>query len=501
MKTVRTMLYGDCEFEPWELELLHTPIMQRMYNLKQLGFADKVYPDAVHSRFNHFLGVTTRADRIVAGVIRSLDIELNQHNPPARTAFDYGEDRIPIGDLRAHVASRRPVVRLIALLHDIGHIPFSHTLEDEMHVFSVKHDNPKRQCQFFNILVRELIYSIILRHDPNLDPALLPIVCKDEPSDVECNRLIASFKATIDRISKFYEPTLSKKIHAFLIDLQRAMVSLFYLDDVHKEKNGSESQQEQERARQQAMGELFITVVLSECGITPLDHQPEFSLNLDAFTLDIIGNTICADLLDYAKRDSRMAGLHYDYDDRIFKYFSLVSYKGKGTAHHMIRLCLQVFTNKLRLDVVSEIVTILRARYLLSERVIFHPTKCAVGAMLGTAVYMMGIQKAELNFFRIGDAVFLAKLEDHVCRCLRVASEIQEFTAVDDAAHRGESIKLLTLSKDPGRLEDFAHALTAVSATFKISADQPSLTSSLLKICSEELKYIEAHNDGELFAD
>lgn len=47
---------------------------------------------------------------------------------------------------------------------------------------------------------------------------------------------------------------------------------------------------------------------------------------LPVFTmLDIVGNTVCADLLDYAKRDSYFAGLRLDYDpDRIAENFTLV---------------------------------------------------------------------------------------------------------------------------------------------------------------------------------
>lgn len=48
-KVLRTVLYGDSQFTPFEVEVVHTPIFQRLYGLKQLGFADKVFPDAVHS--------------------------------------------------------------------------------------------------------------------------------------------------------------------------------------------------------------------------------------------------------------------------------------------------------------------------------------------------------------------------------------------------------------------------------------------------------------------
>lgn len=42
-KILRTRLYGDQLFTLFELELLHTPVLQRLYNLKQLGFTDRVY--------------------------------------------------------------------------------------------------------------------------------------------------------------------------------------------------------------------------------------------------------------------------------------------------------------------------------------------------------------------------------------------------------------------------------------------------------------------------
>jgi HD superfamily phosphohydrolase len=46
------------------LELLHTPLFQRLYDLKQLGYSDRVFPDAVHSRFNHLIGVAEIAERM-----------------------------------------------------------------------------------------------------------------------------------------------------------------------------------------------------------------------------------------------------------------------------------------------------------------------------------------------------------------------------------------------------------------------------------------------------
>src|SRR5688572_542329 len=109
MKTIRTMLYGDCEFSDWELELIHTPIMQRMYGIKQLGFTDKVFPDAVHSRLNHVLGVVNRAEKIYNGVYKSLQKE-SHGILPARKSFKYSNQTISIEELLDHVGNRRTVI-------------------------------------------------------------------------------------------------------------------------------------------------------------------------------------------------------------------------------------------------------------------------------------------------------------------------------------------------------------------------------------------------------
>src|ERR1700733_8596680 len=83
-KILRTRLYGDQIFTRFELELLHTPILQRLYNLKQLGFTDRIYPDAIHSRFNHVLGATEVAERMG----RKLILWLRSHKEQEFAYFD-----------------------------------------------------------------------------------------------------------------------------------------------------------------------------------------------------------------------------------------------------------------------------------------------------------------------------------------------------------------------------------------------------------------------------
>jgi len=97
----------------------------------------------------------------------------------------------------------------------------------------------------------------------------------------------------------------------------------------------------------------------------------------DSLQSDIVGGAISADLLDYLRRDTYFCGLAQNYDSRIFDSFvidggRLVMELEKGGA--------------LRRDALSELVNLLRIRYTLSERVYFHHTKVASGAMISKAV-------------------------------------------------------------------------------------------------------------------
>ena len=80
--------------------LLNTREFQRLRRIRQLGFSDLVYPGATHSRFAHSIGVYQTARRLVDVIARE------KHDP-----------------------DRERVALLAALLHDIGHGPFSHAFE------------------------------------------------------------------------------------------------------------------------------------------------------------------------------------------------------------------------------------------------------------------------------------------------------------------------------------------------------------------------------------
>jgi uncharacterized protein len=97
------------------------------------------------------------------------------------------------------------------------------------------------------------------------------------------------------------------------------------------------------------------------------------------YLADLVAGTIGADLLDYLRRDNLFTGLRREYDPRVLDYF--VIYDGQLvvnlTKHALVRI-----------DTVSDIMDLLRMRYTLTEKVYYHHTKLAFGAVLAKAVRM-----------------------------------------------------------------------------------------------------------------
>ncbi len=104
MKIIKDPVHGYVEIDDIFLPLLDSPELQRLRHIRQLGFAYLVYPGANHSRFEHSLGTMH-----LAGII-GRQLGLGDHEKNAVIAA--------------------------ALLHDIGHGPFSHASEPLMEEFS-----------------------------------------------------------------------------------------------------------------------------------------------------------------------------------------------------------------------------------------------------------------------------------------------------------------------------------------------------------------------------
>jgi HD superfamily phosphohydrolase len=116
------------------LALINSRPLQRLRSIRQLAFTYLVYPGAEHSRFSHVLGVMALAGRAYDSVAAK-DPDLLEADP-----------RCP----------ERRLVRVAALLHDIGHAPFSHSAED---LFENNMDHEEMTRELLQIEEMEKIFQ------------------------------------------------------------------------------------------------------------------------------------------------------------------------------------------------------------------------------------------------------------------------------------------------------------------------------------------------------
>jgi uncharacterized protein len=128
---VRDAIHGLIPFKPQEWAVVNTAAFQRLRGVQQLALTHLVYPGARHSRFEHCMGASHVAGRLAERVRDASDPSLN------------------VGR-----------IRLAALVHDIGHGPFSHVSEEVFERLSGEEH------------VHEKISAAIVRHDRAVRGAL-----------------------------------------------------------------------------------------------------------------------------------------------------------------------------------------------------------------------------------------------------------------------------------------------------------------------------------------
>ncbi len=117
------VMYGFIPVTEWEEKIINSPFFQRLRWIKQLGFANYIFPGAEHNRFAHVIGVMHSMDQMV----RSLGIAVS-------------DDELFNPRSRSEAAMLHKSLRIAALLHDLGTFPFSHAVENAY----TRHGNASR---------------------------------------------------------------------------------------------------------------------------------------------------------------------------------------------------------------------------------------------------------------------------------------------------------------------------------------------------------------------
>jgi HD superfamily phosphohydrolase len=260
-------------------------------------------------------------------------------------------------------------VRLGTLLHDIGHLAAGHTVEDELELVS-KHDGDRRLDMIFD-------------------------------GEAWRDRDGQTLGKLIDKTYDQFVPTELKSAGITPSEIVRLLV--------RKPPQGQDDHSRSADVLRQSS-----SIRLQICR-------------------DMIGNTICADLLDYIHRDWYHVGKGRPFDERLLQYMEVrnglnthTGWSPKPTDRFVISLGSRP---KIRTDAVSNILDLLDWRYSLAEAVLFHRTKLAATAMLDRALYELwgGVDNED----EIVQFLLPLSDEEMLSRCRERAESVLKGSKVD----------------------------------------------------------------------
>lgn len=196
MTFIRDPLWNNIRVDPTAERLLDTGVVQRLRYVRQLGLAHLVYPGATHSRFEHALGAYHLACRTLARLQEA-------------------------GALEGVAADEGAVVAAAALLHDVGHYPFSHALEE---IGVPHHEEVSRP------LVTEGEVAGVLRAEiaPDAPERIYALICGTSMSPLQG---LISGSLDLDKMDYLKRDALMCGVPYGEIDEDRLMHALVVLDD------------------------------------------------------------------------------------------------------------------------------------------------------------------------------------------------------------------------------------------------------------------------------
>lgn len=366
------ILYGP------EIDVVAAPEFQRLDGIKQLATAHLVYRGAKHTRFEHSLGTLFRAEQMVRAV---------NDNPRRREVIDDRGWRL---------------VRLAALLHDLPHIPFGHTLEDE--------------------------FGLLRRHDRNKD-----------------------------------------RIHALLVD---SKIGSILRSDLGDPRGGGAD----------AEDEWFELLAI-------LDSDTAADKLQRPYVRDLVGNTVCADALDYIERDLAACGMPATIGTRFLDFLTINP--ESAPAQHRWRTALSLEKHGMpRPDVESEVVKLLTYRYELAERVYFHHAKNSASVMIGRAVVDSGLIPADgaaddfhdATFRWLSDEILLRAIETPaVADALRLRRDPRPPQDMELASSLAEAVRERRLYKIAylASRDDLRHSVERIWGEYGTAAQRRALEDSI----------------------
>lgn len=183
--------------DPMLIALIDTPEFQRLRRIRQLGASNGTYHGAEHSRFGHSLGVLWVMHKVMRR-LKNQGVEID--------------------------AWSEQVAYVAALLHDIGHGPFSHALEECL-TPGQDHEHWSRHI----ILGDTAVNRILRSRDPQL-PSAVASVLSGEWGGPRLVRSLVSSQLDVDRMDYLLRDSLYTGVTYGLFDLERLINTLWVVD-------------------------------------------------------------------------------------------------------------------------------------------------------------------------------------------------------------------------------------------------------------------------------
>ena len=189
MKVFRDPVHGVIDLDTGErdvndliLKLIDSREFQRLHYIKQLGFVYFAYPSAMHTRFEHSIGVACLAKRFVEKLI-SIEERVLSTRPKSEHGL--------LCDFFEEIKSNRCMVIVASLLHDIGHGPLSHVFEE---ITGIRHESWTENIIMGNTEINSLLSAF--------DTSYPSKICRLLTSPVKSSPMtqIIAWQLDIDRI-------------------------------------------------------------------------------------------------------------------------------------------------------------------------------------------------------------------------------------------------------------------------------------------------------------
>lgn len=147
---IRDVVYGFVSLDQQEWDIINHTVYQRLRRIKQLSLTDMIYPGAVHTRLEHSIGVMQMASDIFDSITQK---------PRAFSMLNEAY-KLDNDGIRRY----RKIIRLAALLHDIGHAPFSHAGEGLMPIKDAETGKRYDHEEYSIAIIKKYFKDLIENH-------------------------------------------------------------------------------------------------------------------------------------------------------------------------------------------------------------------------------------------------------------------------------------------------------------------------------------------------